>query len=92
MPLSEAQGVWVADYLTGRYQLPNAHEMRTLMTEDRAAMQKRYVASKRHTIQVDFDDYLYALRKEVARGESRAEASGYRRPVEAVVVRDGAAA
>jgi hypothetical protein len=55
-------------------------------------MQKRYVASKRHTIQVDFDDYLYALRKEVARGESRAEASGYRRPVEAVVVRDGAAA
>jgi len=92
MPLSEAQGVWVADYLTGRYQLPPVHEMRTLMTEDRAAMQKRYVASKRHTIQVDFDDYLYALRKEVARGETRAEASGYRRPVEAVVARDAAAA
>ena len=62
------------------------------MTEDRAAMQKRDVASKRHTIQVDFDDYLYALRKEVARGETRAEASGYRRPVEAVVARDAAAA
>ena len=36
-------------------------------------MRKRYVASKRHTIQVDFDDYLYALAKERRAGaEQRA--------------------
>ncbi len=28
-------------------------------------MFKRYVASKRHTMQVDFDNYLYALGKEL---------------------------
>ena len=36
-------------------------------------MRKRYVASKRHTIQVDFDDYLHALGKE-RRGGRRARA------------------
>ena len=27
-------------------------------------MRQRYVASKRHTIQVDYDDYLHELAKE----------------------------
>ena len=38
-------------------------------------MRKRYVASKRHTIQVDFDDYLYALDKERAAGAAAARAA-----------------
>jgi len=92
MPLSEAQGRWVAEYLTGRYKLPSDSEMRSFMAADMAKMQKRYVASKRHTIQVDFDDYLYELDKELAAGEARAQASGYQRPVEALVERDAAAA
>ena len=37
-------------------------------------MRKRYVASKRHTIQVDFDDYLHALAKERRAGAQRARA------------------
>jgi hypothetical protein len=32
----------------------------------------RYVKSRRHTMQVDFDDYLLALAKERRRGEKRA--------------------
>ena len=92
MPLSEAQGRWVADYLTGRYKLPSDAEMRSFMTADMAKMQKRYVASKRHTIQVDFDDYLYELDKELAAGATRAQASGSQRPVEALAERDAAAA
>jgi hypothetical protein len=44
-------------------------------------MRKRYVASKRHTIQVDFDDYLYALEKERAAGAQRARARGGALPV-----------
>ncbi len=92
MPLSEAQGGWVADYLSGRYKLPAEGEMLSFMSQDMAKMQKRYVASKRHTIQVDFDDYLYELGKELAAGEARAQASGYQRPVEALVQRDAAPA
>ncbi len=40
------------------------------------AMRERYVASKRHTIQVDFDDYLHALTKERVAGAARARGKG----------------
>jgi hypothetical protein len=43
-------------------------------------MFKRYVPSKRHTMEVDFDDYLADLRTERARGAARAMAGG-REPV-----------
>jgi len=48
-------------------------------------MRKRYVASKRHTIQVDFDDYLYALAKERAAGAERARRNGFKPPVECLL-------
>jgi hypothetical protein len=35
-------------------------------------MRRRYVASKRHTMQVDYDDYLYELKQERTRGAKRA--------------------
>ena len=44
-------------------------------------MFKRYVASKRHTMQVDFDDYVVALAKERKAGAERARAVGHRLPV-----------
>ena len=44
-------------------------------------MRKRYVASKRHTIQVDFDRYLFDLRRERRRGAARAVAHGLTLPV-----------
>ena len=81
MPLSEAQGRWVAEYLKGEYALPGQTELRRYMSEDFAAMQKRYVASKRHTIQVDFDDYLFELGREIKAGEQRAQARGFALPV-----------
>jgi dimethylaniline monooxygenase (N-oxide forming) len=80
MPLAEAQGAWAGDYLTGDYALPGEAEMRADIAADQDAMRKRYVASKRHTIQVDFDDYLYALGKERRAGALRARARGYRPP------------
>ena len=67
MPLAEAQGRWIAEYLRGEYALPRDLELRRVMAADRAAMQQRYVSSKRHTIQVDFDDYLCELRSEERR-------------------------
>ncbi len=72
MPLAEAQSEWVADYLSGAYALPPAHELRADVERERRRMFKRYVASKRHTMQVDFDDYLVALAKERRRGAERA--------------------
>ena len=50
--------------------------LRAIRAED-AAMRRRYVASKRHTIQVDFDDYLRDLEAERAAGAGRARAAGY---------------
>ena len=38
--------------------------MRREIARDRAAMAKRYVASKRHTIQVDFDPYMRSIERE----------------------------
>jgi hypothetical protein len=48
-------------------------------------MFKRYVASKRHTMQVDFDDYVLALKRERRRGERRAAAAGNPLPIRPTV-------
>jgi cation diffusion facilitator CzcD-associated flavoprotein CzcO len=81
MPLAEAQGEWICDYLAGRYALPEPAALRADIERERAAMFKRYVASKRHTMEVDFDDYLADLAKERRAGAERARARGYRLPV-----------
>ena len=81
MPLAEAQGRLLADYLRGAYRLPSRGRMHADIRREDAAMRKRYVASKRHTIQVDFDRYLYELERERRRGGARAPASaGYALP------------
>jgi len=71
MPLAEAQAEWVADLLSGRGQLPAPAEMREAIADEERRMRKRYVASKRHTIQVDFHPYLRQLRKERKRAVQR---------------------
>jgi len=81
MPLAQAQSEWVADYLAGRYHLPSATAQRADMAAERRRMFKRYVKSKRHTMQVDFEDYLVALEKERAKGAERARAAGHALPV-----------
>jgi dimethylaniline monooxygenase (N-oxide forming) len=64
MPIAEAQSEWVADVLGGRGTLPAAAEMKAEVSEAEAQMRKRYIASKRHTIQVDFHPYLREIRRE----------------------------
>ena len=72
MPLAAAQSEWVSDYLSGRYALPEPPALRADIEAERRRMFKRYVASKRHTMQVDYDDYLFELRRERKRGAERA--------------------
>jgi dimethylaniline monooxygenase (N-oxide forming) len=81
MPIAEVQSRWVSDYLRGRYALPAPGELRADIERERERMFKRYVRSKRHTMQVDFDDYLAALAKERRRGEERARLAGNTLPV-----------
>ena len=76
MPLAEAQGQWIAAYLRGEYHLPREDQLEADMRRERERMFKRYVASKRHTMQVDFDTYLHELAKERRAGEQRAAGRG----------------
>ena len=69
------------DYLDGAYALPARADMDAAIRRDRDAMAKRYVASKRHTIQVDAQDYLHHLERERRAGGERARALGYPQPV-----------
>jgi dimethylaniline monooxygenase (N-oxide forming) len=64
MAIAEVQGQWIADELRGEYARPAPAEMRCDVRAEDAARRRRYVASKRHTIQIDFDDYLRALERE----------------------------
>ena len=64
MPLAELQSEWVADLLEGRTSLPPVSEMRAEITDYERKMAKRFVASKRHTIEVDFHPYLREIRRE----------------------------
>jgi dimethylaniline monooxygenase (N-oxide forming) len=64
MPIAEAQSEWVADLLQGRASLPAQAEMQSEIAAHEKAMRKRFVASKRHTIEVDFHPYLREIRRE----------------------------
>ncbi len=64
MPIAEAQSEWLADLLSGAAALPSAAEMGAEIAAYEKAMRRRYVASKRHTIEVDFHPYLRQIRRE----------------------------
>ncbi len=73
MPLAEQQAEWIGDLLTGRCALPQRDAMLRDIERAQTAMQRRYVRSDRHTIQVDFYHYLAELRQ--ARHHNRREVS-----------------
>lgn len=71
MPLAEAQSEWVADVIEGKVALATSREMHRVIERENERMAKRYVASKRHTIQVDFHSYLRTLARERRAGRAR---------------------
>jgi hypothetical protein len=64
MPLAEAQCEWIADLLGGRATLPPAGEMKREIAKEERKMGRRFVTSKRHTVEVDFHPYLREIRRE----------------------------
>jgi len=81
MPLAESQSNWIAAYLRGKYALPTVRDMKRDMAREREVMFSRYVKSKRHTMQVDFDEYIEDVEAEMRRGAKRAQSVGARLPI-----------
>jgi dimethylaniline monooxygenase (N-oxide forming) len=67
MPLAEVQSKWIAKILKGECTIPNREEMLKSIEADKQAMAKRYNASPRHTLQVDFYPYKESVEKEMKR-------------------------
>jgi dimethylaniline monooxygenase (N-oxide forming) len=72
MPIAEAQAKLIADCIAGRYAPPPSSVMRAEALAERAAVKRRFVPSRRHTMQVDFDAFMKALKREHALGRERA--------------------
>jgi flavin-binding monooxygenase-like protein len=72
MPIAEVQSEWLADLLTDGAALPSAIEMRKEIAAFERWMDKRFVSSKRHTIEVDFHPYLREIRRERKRSKQAA--------------------
>jgi hypothetical protein len=73
MPIAERQSVLITEALRDRFDLPSRADMESDIAAKMRKMRKRYVASKRHTIQVDYDDYMHDLDKELEAGRDRAD-------------------
>ncbi len=73
MPLAEAQSAWVAELISGEGALPDRSAMARDVAAEQASVDRRYVNSKRHTVQVDFEPYLRSVSRE--REESRRRVS-----------------
>jgi len=72
MPLAEAQAEWVADLVTGVGELPSRAEMRREIAAYDRRLRKRFVASKRHTFEVDFHAYRAEILRERRKARLRA--------------------
>jgi dimethylaniline monooxygenase (N-oxide forming) len=80
MPLAEAQSHWVADLVTGEAALPTYDEMRRQIRQYDEAIRARFVASKRHTIEVDFRKYRSEIARERRAGRARVTARAQGQP------------
>ncbi|XP_019357509.1 PREDICTED: dimethylaniline monooxygenase [N-oxide-forming] 5-like isoform X1 [Gavialis gangeticus] len=58
MPISELQCRWATRVFKGLNSLPSMSDMTADITQKKEEMAKRYVKSQRHTIQVDFVQYM----------------------------------
>jgi hypothetical protein len=78
---AEQQSKLVGAYLAGQYLPPDPAEMADIIAEDEDYYTGHYYAARRHTIQLDFDHYVRALKRELERGAKRAAAAGHALPV-----------
>ncbi|XP_051864834.1 flavin-containing monooxygenase 5-like isoform X2 [Pristis pectinata] len=65
MPLSELQSRWATRVFKGFIKLPTVPDMMSDIMQKKERMEKRYVKSRRHTIQVDFVPYADELAEQI---------------------------
>lgn len=58
LPISEIQCRWATAVFTGQTKLPSPKDMISEIANTRQIMKKRFVASQRHTIQVEYVQYM----------------------------------
>ncbi len=75
MPIAERQSEWIADVVESEVGLPEPADMKKVIERDDARVRRRYVASTRHTIQVDYRPYMRTLDRERRRGRRRGSRS-----------------
>ena len=69
MPLAEIQSKWVAGLISGELALPDKSYMLKAIEKDLKAIRRRYTDSTRHTIQVDFWNYMNLIKREIRRSK-----------------------
>jgi len=69
MPLCEVQVKWVADLLEGKTGLPSVEQMKATIRKTTERMQRRYIPSRRHTMQVDFFPYKSVIEQVRKKGQ-----------------------
>ena len=72
IPIVEQQSKLLAEHLTGVYALPGRRARRSDTQRARRKAAARYGANKRPAMRVDFDRFMWELRRERARGRKRA--------------------
>jgi hypothetical protein len=87
MPIAEEQSKLVGQYLTGQYALPPVDVQNAERVEMFERVRSRYVSSPRHTIQINCGEYTTDLRRELARGNRRAEGQQFALPIQPRVIR-----
>ncbi|XP_039265985.2 flavin-containing monooxygenase 5-like [Styela clava] len=65
MPIAEMQSRWATRVFKGICKLPSKAEMQKEIDDKKRSLQRRYVNSKRHTIQVDYMDYIDEIASEI---------------------------
>ena len=81
MPVAEVQARWISRYLAGEYCLPSVADMKKDIHRQHEGMKRKYVSSKRHTIQIECMDYTRDLYVEQEQGMARADKRGNEPPV-----------
>ncbi len=74
MPLAEAQCKLVTELLVGTLALPPKGQMQREMQIAHQAYLHRFYQSDRHTMEVDFDGFLWNIGREMKRGRERVAA------------------
>lgn len=65
MPISEMQCRWATRVFKGLVKLPSIADMMDDIRARKESMEKRYVASQRHTIQVEYIDYMDQIAQKI---------------------------